>query len=540
MLNGLRKLYQLTHRFPNDDGVRQLYQLLPTLPTKDGAGLGARVLVQCVQSSYFLALFTHIVHALRQRAPIEVDLFVPRSFDAAVGTGWQFDLLRAFPINRLHANQWIHIYDKVATRLGYRSTSLRHPLGDLIDAFRSWRLWRCLDSTSELEAVSIGGVLCGDLVIDSYLRFRPSPRVQLGDLFLLRVLWQAHRDVRRAQHYFMTARPLLYLTSYTTYVQHGVAARVALKEGVRVYSFGNLQDFGKKLGPQDSFHTRDALNYKRDFEQLVDVDSLLIEAQRQLDLRMSGGVDTATSYMAASAYTETTQEVPDVRDAVVVFLHDFYDSPHVYPDLVFPDFWGWICFTIDVLRAAGIRTFVKPHPNQIALGGAVIDELLVKFPWLDLISPDVTNRQLVEAGMSCAVTVYGTVAHEMAYLGVPTIACARHPHVAFDFCRTARSRTEYAALLRSALAPSVNRDKFREQALQFFVMHNLSLPPAQIELRDALVKCWKMYIDPRPNVTEFAVCFENLASLPGFAVFVDGLLDGLILPTAPNFTDQVE
>lgn len=530
MLNSLRKLYSLTRRFPNDDGVQQLYQLLPTLRTQDRVGPCVRIVVQCVHNSYFLALFAHIVHALRQRAPMEVDLFVPRSFDAAIGSGWRFALLRAFPINRLQTNQWIRIYDKVAMRLAYRSTSLCHPFGDLIDAFRAWRLWRRIDSTSELETISIGGVPCGDLVIDSYLRFRPSPRVQLGDLFLLHVLWQAHRDVRRAQHYFRSVRPLLYLTSYTTYVQHGIAARVALAEGVRVFSFGNLQEFGKKLGLQDSYHTRDALNYKRDFEQLVDADSLLNEAQRQLDLRMSGGVDTATSYMVASAYTETTNEVPDVRDAVVVFLHDFYDSPHVYPDLVFPDFWEWICFTIDVLRAAGIPTYVKPHPNQIALGVAVIDELLTHFPGLDLISPSVTNKQLVEAGMLCAVTVYGTVAHEMAYLGVPTIACARHPHIAFDFCRTAHSRDEYADLLRSALAPIANRDTFRKQALQFFVMHNLSLPQDQIELRDALVKCWKIYIDPRSDVTELAGYFENLAVLPGFAAFVDSVVEGLSLP----------
>lgn len=541
-MNPLRLLRRLTWRLPDDERARCMHAaLLPLRPAAADPPEAARITVQCVQDSHYLALFTHLAHALRQRAPLRVELFVPRSFDAAIGTGWKLSLLRAFPLGRLQSDQWVRLYEVLSSRVGCRSTSLDHPLGDLVDAWRSWRLWRRLGSTDALEAVSIDGVPCGDLVIDSYLRFRPSPRVNLDDPFLAQVLWQAHRDVRRTRRYFRTARPLLYLTSYTTYVQHGVAARVALQEGVRVFAFGNFQEFGKRLSVDDSFHTRNAVRYRHDFEQLADPAALLQEACHQLETRLSGGIDSATAYMAASAYRESTQEVPDARGAVVIFLHDFYDSPHVYADLVFPDFWEWICFTIETLRAAGIRFLVKPHPNQIALSDRVIEELTQRFPGLELIAPTVTNRQLVDAGMACAVTVYGTVAHEVAYLGVPAIACARHPHIAFDFCRTARSRAEYAALLRlSQTALMVDRETMRRQVLQFYVMHNLSLPAAQVELRDGLIAAWKASHDPSRSTIEVARRFETLAALPGFADFVDGLLDGLRAARPAHFALQTE
>lgn len=527
-MNPLRFLDVIVRRLSYDPRAQRLRQLLSHLRPQDEVGTASRIVVQCVQDPYYLSLFAHLVHALRQRTPLEVELLVCQSFNSAVGTGWKQWLVRSFPLNRVQIGQWIRLWDVVATRVAYRSTSLRYPLGDLIDAWRSWRLWRRLDSADELEVVSVGGVVCGDLVIDSYLRFRPSPRVQVGDLFMLGVLWQAHRDVRRAQHYFRSKRPLLYLTSYTTYVQHGIAARVALQEGVRVVSFGNFQEFGKALSLDDFFHTRNALNYQRDFDLLPESSPLLREAHRQLESRLAGGIDSATSYMANSAYRETTNEVPNVHNAVVVFLHDFYDSPHVYADIVFPDFWEWICFTIDTLITTGIRFLVKPHPNQISLSNKVIIELIKRYPGLELVAPSVTNRQLVEAGLACAVTVYGTVAHEMAYMGVPTIACARHPHIAFNFCRTAHNRVRYAELLRDALAPvSSNRESLREQALRFFVMHNLSLPPEQIELRDALVAVWKAFDNPLSDVAELARNFDVLVALPGFSVFIDGLCKGL-------------
>ena len=376
--------------------------------------------------------------------------------------------------------------------------------------------------------VSISGVACGDLLIDTYLRFRPSPRVVISDLFMLHVLWQAHRDVRRAKRYFHSTKPLLYITTYTTYVQHGIATRVAIQEGVSVISFGNGQEFGMLHCDGYTYQVRNSLYYRRDFDLLTDPLPLLEAARIQLEARLMGGMDIATAYMKKSAYHETTKKIPNVRGGVIVFLHDFYDSPHIYPELVFSDFWEWVCFTLDTLHSAGIRCSVKPHPNQIALSDKVIDELLVRFPDIELIATEVTNRQLVEAGMACAVTVYGTVAHEMAYMGVPTIACARHPHIAFDFCRTAKNRVDYADLLRDALAPVISPELLRDQALQFFVMHNLNYPTDQIQLREALINTIKAFNSPLTSATELVDHFKKLVKLPYFSKFIDCIQDELV------------
>lgn len=305
-----------------------------------------------------------------------------------------------------------------------------------------------------------------------------------------------------------------------------MGVRVALREGVRVLSFSNFQEFGKVLSLGDTFHTRNPVHYRRDFKALQGQSQLLYEAQRQLEIRLSGGIDNVTSYMTASAYRATSHVVPDVTGAVVIFLHDFYDSPHVYADLVFDDFWSWICFTIDTLREASIPFLVKPHPNQIALSDQVISELTLRYPQIRMVPSGVTSRQLVAGGMACAVTVFGTIAHEMAYLGVPSIGCARHPHISFDFCRTARDRASYAELLRTALALRPNAAVLREQALQFYVMHNLAFSPDEIALRDAFIAAWRACHDNQLPASEIARGFDRLAALPAFSVFIDSLLSG--------------
>ena len=122
---------------------------------------------------------------------------------------------------------------------------------------------------------------------------------------------------------------------------------------------------------------------------------------------------------------------------------------------------------------SGISFWIKPHPNQISLSDNAVQLLLQKYPQLKMISSRTTNSQLVESGMICGVTAYGTVAHELAYMGVPSICCAKHPHHSFGFCRTAKKIDEYEYFLQTPNIQPLPVKEMQRQALAFFYMHNI-------------------------------------------------------------------
>ena len=127
--------------------------------------------------------------------------------------------------------------------------------------------------------------------------------------------------------------------------------------------------------------------------------------------------------------------------------------------------------------------------------------------------------------MRCAVTVYGTVAHEMAYLGVPSIAVARHPHVAFDFCKTARTKEEYRQILRSVLSLRLDDPaEARKQVLQFYAMHNLDEGDDAIEARQAQAQLWKRCLAEEASADDIISALENLSSTEGFRRFATTLI----------------
>lgn len=338
-----------------------------------------------------------------------------------------------------------------------------------------------------LEDLTIAGIKVGDLIYDSYLRFKPAATVDLRSAYLLLVIWQTFRDLRQARAYMFDVRPRMFLATFSTYIQHGVAVRVALAAGVEVFTFANNQEFYKQLNSTDWVHTRNPDGYRSGFARLEDPAPKLEEAERALSARLSGGIDAATAYMKRSAYAGTA-ELPDgIEGSLLVFLHDFFDSPHCYRGMIFPDFWEWATFTLNLARRAGIKVFVKPHPNQIESSKSVVRQLMAEYPEATCLSTDTSNAHLAEAGVACAVTVYGTIAHEMAYLGVPSIAAGHNPHVSFSFCHTARNRNEYARLILSHRSLLHSPEKLRRESLEFYYMHNLR-NAKEATLRDALIR----------------------------------------------------
>lgn len=519
----IEKLIRLFARYPNVQGVSP--RSFDFLAFTRASGKPVAVLaLQSVCDRFYFLLFGAIRARLGARVPIRADLVMTQSVNGAIGTGPLAELKRSAPAAWLRCAQWVRAYGSWLDRIAYRCASWTSPMADVQAWVQSKRLWQMLRTQTGEFSLQLNGVEIADLLIDSYLRFKPAPAFAVHDPFVRRLIWQALRDERQARAYFERVRPAWYLSSHSTYLEHGIAVRVALAHGVEVWSFGNLNGLGKKLSLEDSFHTPDFSAYNRDFNVLDRQEERLAEAQVQLERRLSGGIDPATSYMRQSAYANTEVSVPpNLKGAVVVFLHDFYDSPHVYPELVFNDFWEWACLTITTLQEAGLVLFLKPHPNQIALSDEAISRLREHYPGLNWLPSGISNVQLAKAGIACGVTVYGTVAHEMAYLGIPTIGCARHPHHSFDFCRTAKSRAEYVAMLRSPEVLPLPVEAMKRQALMFYYMNNLYGTEAERALASSFIALWRdcnFGDDPDEMVMARLQAFT---ALPGFDDYISRL-----------------
>ena len=491
---------------------------------------GPVILVQCVEDYFYFGVFSKIAAGLRKCGPLRVDQYSLHSLRQGSSVS-----LRRFFWNNVRQNfitdrKWRALYRAFADRTAYSATGWVAPWTALRLWVRAFRLWRSLKDVDELAKVSVQDIWIGDLLIDSYIRFKPTARLDVTDPYLLIIIRQALKDIAKASRYLRKTRPALLLTSYSTYIQHGIPARVAAQFGTRVLAFSNYQDFTAEITPASPWQTRSGASYKRDFALLPDPESKIAAASQQMQARLRGEIDKATGYMKTSAYGRTGDIGIDVGGMPVIFLHDFSDSIHIYRWISFHDFWDWICFTIDTLQAAGIAFAIKPHPNQLSDPTRALEMLCAKYPGLNLVPVDISNRQLMDAGMACAVTVYGTIASEMAFMGIPTISCGDNPHISFGFCHTASSREEYAAALMSYKELGQPLADMRRESCAFYYMHNLHLDADYQILRDRSLELRRRlsFSDTPLSLSDILDAMEQFASGPVFEEFCAGLYRGMM------------
>ena len=480
------------------------------------------IAVEGVYDPLYFGLIGMMVIDLKKRIDCRAELIWIHSVSNAIGVGYRQSFFRSQLVSHLVFRAWYKAYALFVDRVGYCANSLLNPIRELVIFYRARQIHREIKNKSDFSNYEVDGVMIGDLIIDTYLRFRPSPLFDVDDSFVSRLLRQALRDLYKAERYFGTRKPRVYLVSYATYIQHGIPVRVALKRGTEVRCFPSALNFGKKLTKSDFYHSSNCDEYRSNFARLEDKDQKRRDAQAVLTKRFSGNLDIATKYMRVSAYANSNAAIPDVKNCLVIFLHDFYDSPHVYKDFIFSDFWAWATITIEILMSAKVKFAIKPHPNQISDSDRAVALLMERYPYLKILSTEISNESLAKSGITCGVTAYGTVAHELAYFGIPTIACARHPHHQYDFCRTARCLTEYRQFLQSSTSCLVPVTEMNRQALEFVYMHNLNLSKDDYYFRERVASYFSSFVG-EPSAETIETILDELRQLPPWGSLINQL-----------------
>jgi len=478
------------------------------------------ILVQCVEDLYYFSLFGEIIKSLKQKQNIQVEQYTLRNLVLGETSSIYGAIKSILFHNRFRDSKWIKLYSSYCDNIAYRHSGGKFSV-NIKSFFKAYRIYNAIKSKDDVIALTVDNIKIGDLVYDSYLRFKPAATININNFYLCIIIWQTIKTINMTRQYFEDKKPSVLLTSYSTYIQHGIAVRVAVSFNTKVYSFGNYQEFEKELAKKDFYHTANFRNYKESFEILQNKEKLLYQAKVALQKRLSGDIDNATAYMKESSYKLTDEKVPNVKGSVIVFLHDFFDSPHVYKSMIFLDFLEWIEFTIKIFEENNIPYFLKPHPNQIGDSAKVIEMLKNKYPKARFLSTKITNKQLVSSGMKIGISVYGTVAHELVYMGIPIILCGDNPHSSYSFCYEARTKDEYSSLIRDYLDLKLISNAKREVA-SFYYMHSLNKSEDKLKLLQYLSELRNFNFENKKDI-EYNVLHQRIKENKEFKIFINQL-----------------
>ncbi len=345
--------------------------------------------------------------------------------------------------------------------------------------FKNYRRKK-LKSKFDLINLNINGVKVGDLIYDHYLRFKSKPTVDIDDPALYDLIDYTTTLCNKLEGFLKKNTFECIIVPYGAYVQWGTIVRVGVKMNVPVYTYGNSNYILQKATLNHPFHRADQYLFHDLFKKIQNDKRLplyLERAKNVLEERLIGIIDSSLAYMRTSAYGKEQTAVfdpPADKPFAIIFSHCFFDSPHIYGDMLFPDFYEWIGFILsEAKKVPGVNFYLKLHPNGLEGNAEIIEELISMHPSpnIFILPASTNNRAILEKKPSAIFSVYGTVCHEFAYCGIPVVTAGDNPHSQYKFLYQPASIEEFSWFVKNVGNYGLPEEYHKEDIVEFFFMN---------------------------------------------------------------------
>ena len=328
-----------------------------------------------------------------------------------------------------------------------------------------------IQTKKELIDYEILGINIGQDIYEHYL-MEMHPTVDFSDERLYVLLKKAIKKCLFWQSYLKHNDVCTIIISHDCYLGN-IIRRVANSENIDVFqlttSFGIKQDTGINCGSNFKY-------YHNLFMQLNEKKKVEIKswAKKQLSRRFAGEIGVDMSYSKKSSFGAIKSA--DVlkhsnRLKVLICSHCFFDNPYCYgKDLLFTDFYEWLCFLGRMSECTDYEWYLKIHPDYRPGTKETLAKILSRFPKIVIVPEDTSHIQLVQEGIKYVFTVYGTVGCEYPLMGVPVINAGNNPHIAYDFCYHPKTVEEYKQLILNL--PTLHKEINKEDIYEFYGIHH--------------------------------------------------------------------
>lgn len=301
-----------------------------------------------------------------------------------------------------------------------------------------------------MEKIESWGIQVGDLIIDTYIRFKGEPCFSRQEEFTESCLVRAIGLSALTKATIKRKEIDVYFGTSNAYIQNGVPLRIAGSMGVPIITFGANEKYFKLTTKENKGLATHIIEYPKRSDRRPN-ELTETHATRTLEMRINGKYDNTIPELSIGQEKKNLINKDEIKDSVVILLHDFLDSAHIYRSMLFTDFWTWANETINYCTNQGYKVTVKPHPGELPESTMVTKKLKTVFKEntnVLFINPAIPTGYIFGCEPKLIVSVYGSVATEAAYNGTPILLAGDHPAIHFNLGATARTKNEYFNLLK--------------------------------------------------------------------------------------------
>jgi len=346
----------------------------------------------------------------------------------------------------------------------------------------------------------INKIWVGDLIYDTYLKVKNKPTINIQEEDFRIFFNEAIYIFFYWYNYFKNNSVKALIISHSTYL-YGMIMRIAAEFSVTVYkpTFNTIY----KIKNKNYTIGNEFVTYKDKFRKLPNKIKKfgLINTKKEIDLMISGKRKFGIGYNLKKKKISISK---NNKIGVMIAMHNFYDSPHVFGKMLFPDFVIWLENIVTLSLKTNYIWYFKLHPENTKRDFIYIKSILKKNKNIQIISHKKNQNEIIEMNIKYVLTCFGSIGYEYAYRGVTVInACARNPHSGYNFTHNPKTIVEFNKMVLNLSKYKLKPKK--EEILEFFFMRRIHLRINWLKLnRSSLSKGfgWKKNIY-RPEIYNF-------------------------------------
>jgi hypothetical protein len=319
-----------------------------------------------------------------------------------------------------------------------------------------------VQSKSDLECLTLSGILIGDLIYDRFLSTQQSATIDLESKSFRDSFEESLTYFFHWLDFFSKNKVKAICISHCVY-HYAIPARVAIHSDIPVYEItaGNIFKLDRSNLHSVVSHT---------VLKKVAEKGLATNSQEVVSI----GNREIANYLKPDEFKNPNLKALHSNDisadlelglnpkniTLLVATHLFYDAPHRFGIALFPDFFEWLEHLGKLSNKADYNWLIKAHPDLPLSKRSIVGDFLARYPRFKLVPTSTSHVSLVNAGVDFVLTVHGSVGFEFPLLGVPVIgANPNAPYSDFGFSISPKSVIEYDQLIIDL----VNRPKIIER-----------------------------------------------------------------------------
>ena len=325
-------------------------------------------------------------------------------------------------------------------------------------SFAEFKKIRKIKSKKNILNFKINKILLGDLIYDTYLKNNNVSTVDLNDVKFWEFLLDCIKLYNYWSEYFKNNSIKSLIIVHPTYI-YGIPMRIATSRKIPVYraTFNQITYISK-----NNHHMgKDFINLPKTFEFFEE-----LKKKKFLSLAKKK-LETILDYKKTIKLKKKSH-----KTSIMIAMHNFYDSPHVFGNMLFPDFFEWLNYLVKLSVKTDYEWYFKPHPDNNKKDIKIVSKILSKNKHMKILSTKDGYATVLKKGINFILTCYGTVGYEYSYLGCTVInACKENPNSAYQFNLNPKTISEYEKILLNISKYEINPNK--KKILELFFLRKI-------------------------------------------------------------------